>query len=399
MSDEPKTTTTTIATEASQTGPDDTEPTAERQAELRAAYDANVVAGKAPYAGVPIRTRGELSWVMLERRWQSGMLFVQGNERVDLRLADLSDSTLSGAVLFCANLSEANLMNADLSGVRLANATLSGTNLVGANLSGADLTNANLSGTVLRLATLSGTSLVATNLSGADLAFTALSRGADLRRARMDVTTVLQDTSLDTQTLLADVVWNGAPLTRLNWEDVTTLGEEEVARQAKDREGKRKDTTTRLIEFGNAVLANRQVATVLRSQGLNEHADRFAYRAQLCQRRLLRMQRHYLRYLGSLFLGLISGYGYRPLRSVATYVIVIFAFASAYLLNAQFAAPHLSWDEALVLSISAFHGRGFFTSGISLGDTLARLAAGEAIMGLLIEITFIATFTQRFFAR
>jgi hypothetical protein len=33
------------------------------------------------------------------------------------------------------------------------------------------------------------------------------------------------------------------------------------------------------------------------------------------------------------------------------------------------------------------------------GDTLARLAAGEAIIGLLIEITFIATFTQRFFAR
>jgi hypothetical protein len=79
--------------------------------------------------------------------------------------------------------------------------------------------------------------------------------------------------------------------------------------------------------------------------------------------------------------------------------VIICAFAGAYLLNAQFAAPHLTWDEALVLSISSFHGRGFFTSGISLGDTLARLAAVEAVVGLLIEITFIATFTQRFFAR
>jgi hypothetical protein len=52
--------------------------------------------------------------------------------------------------------------------------------------------------------------------------------------------------------------------------------------------------------------------------------------------------------------------------------------------NAQFAAPHLSWDEALALSVSSFHGRGFFNSGVSLGDTLARLAAGEAIIGLLI---------------
>ena len=50
----------------------------------------------------------------------------------------------------------------------------------------------------------------------------------------------------------------------------------------------------------------------------------------------------------------------------------------------------VSWDEALVLSISSFHGRGFFTSGISLGDTLARLAAGEAITqaGLVFSVSF-----------
>lgn len=46
-----------------------------------------------------------------------------------------------------------------------------------------------------------------------------------------------------------------------------------------------------------------------------------------------------------------------------------------------------------MLSISSFHGWGFFTS---LGDTLARLAAGEAAVGLLIEIALIATVTQRF---
>jgi hypothetical protein len=84
---------------------------------------------------------------------------------------------------------------------------------------------------------------------------------------------------------------------------MTLLGEEYVARQSKDRQGKRKDKKTRRKEYSDAVLANRQIATVLRSQGLNEHADRFAYRAQLCQRRLLRLQRHWLRYLGSLFLG------------------------------------------------------------------------------------------------
>jgi hypothetical protein len=49
--------------------------------------------------------------------------------------------------------------------------------------------------------------------------------------------------------------------------------------------------------------------------------------------------------------------------------------------------------------VSSFHGRGFFNQDIHLGDTFAELAALEAVVGLLIEITFIATFTQRFFAR
>jgi hypothetical protein len=117
------------------------------------------------------------------------------------------------------------------------------------------------------------------------------------------------------------------------------------------------------------------------------------------QRQVLRRQRRWGSAAGSWLLDALSGYGYKPMRSVAAYALIICLFAGAYLLNAQFAAPHLRWDEALVLSISSFHGRGFFTSGISLGDTLARLAAAEAIVGLLIEITFIATFTQRFFAR
>jgi hypothetical protein len=54
-------------------------------------------------------------------------------------------------------------------------------------------------------------------------------------------------------------------------------------------------------------------------------------------------------------------------------------------------------NEAVILSISSFHGCGYFQPIKSLGDPVATLAAAEAIMGLLIEISFIATFTQRFF--
>ncbi len=66
-------------------------------------------------------------------------------------------------------------------------------------------------------------------------------------------------------------------------------------------------------------------------------------------------------WLFSWFLFLLAGYGYKPIRSVITYLVIIFGCMDLYLLNAHFIAPHLTWDEALVLSVSSFHGRGFFT--------------------------------------
>ena len=52
---------------------------------------------------------------------------------------------------------------------------------------------------------------------------------------------------------------------------------------------------------------------------------------------------------------------------------------------------HVGWQPV--------HSRVRFLSGLSLGDLIAILAAIEALFGLLIEINFIATVTQRFFAR
>jgi len=158
----------------------------------------------------------------------------------------------------------------------------------------------------------------------------------------------------------------------------------------------------RVDVYHTAVRANRQLASALQVQGLNEDAARFAYRAQQLQRLVWRRQRKFGQYLLSGFLDVLAGYGYRPLRSLVIYLLVIVGFAFGYygvthLLHAQ---PYpLAWYEALVLSISSFHGRGFFQPVYSLGDPVAILASLEAIFGLLIEISFIATFTQRFFGK
>ena len=155
----------------------------------------------------------------------------------------------------------------------------------------------------------------------------------------------------------------------------------------------------RVEEYERAVRANRQLATALQAQGLNEDAARFAYRAQKLQRVVLRRQRKFGHYLFFLFLDTIAGYGYRPSRSVLWCLAIIIGFALVY-----YSFGHLSlWPpDAFVYSLTSFHGRGFFP-GLegkhSLHDPLIMLAAFEAVVGLFIEISFIATFTQRFFGR
>lgn len=117
------------------------------------------------------------------------------------------------------------------------------------------------------------------------------------------------------------------------------------------------------------------------------------------QRRLRDTLAIYGQYAFSLFLDMLAGYGYKPLRSLGWYVVVILGFATLYAAWGSSISPSLPWSEALVFSVTSFHGRGFFPGGSSLSDPKVVLAAAEAVIGLFIEISFIATFTQRYFGK
>src|SRR5262249_49348518 len=161
-----------------------------------------------------------------------------------------------------------------------------------------------------------------------------------------------------------------------------------------------KSRAMRLDEFDVALRAYRQLATELRSRGLVTVGDWFGYRARVVQRQVLRRRGQLFAYSGNVLLDLLAGYGYKPLRSLLTYVCVIIGFAAIYYLLRNSVHPILSPLDSLIFSITSFHGRGFSPGeSVSLHNPLTIVAAGEAIFGLLIEITFIATFTQRFFAR
>ena len=135
----------------------------------------------------------------IENRWSGNLIceFDSSSLKIGLELqigrdanlsgANLRDANLSGANLSGANLSDANLRDANLSGANLSDADLRDADLRGANLSDADLSDANLSDANLsdanlRDADLSDADLSDANLRGADLSDADLS-DADLRGA------------------------------------------------------------------------------------------------------------------------------------------------------------------------------------------------------------------------
>jgi hypothetical protein len=182
--------------------------------------------------------------------------------------------------------------------------------------------------------------------------------GAVLVGASFDKTSRLND-AVFTGASLDQVTYDNTNLTVVDWSQVDNLGDERKARDGKETGGQRKAPDTRLREYKAAVRANRVLSVALRSQGPNEDLDRLDYRAQLLQRQVLRRQGHLGRAVGSWLLDLVAGYGYKPLRSIVTYFMVVLGFAAAYIFLTPLTGVYFEPLGALVFSVTSFHGRGF----------------------------------------
>jgi hypothetical protein len=229
--------------------------------------------------------------------------------------------------------------------------------------------------------------LRAAHLEGAHLSVVHV-EGADLNAAFFDGATnlhkiVLSNNEYGTASL-CDIHWGDVNVSAVDWSTISRLGDENEIIIG--------DSINR---YETAVRAYRQLSAMLRNQGLNEDAARFSYRAHLMQRKVLWYQRKFGKYLGSLFIYLVSGYGYRFWYSLCIYALVIGIFAMIYHLSGSHPTP----IESIVISMTAFHGRGFFPEQFHPGDLQAMAAAIEALVGLFIEITLIAPLTQRLFGK
>jgi hypothetical protein len=151
---------------------------------------------------------------------------------------------------------------------------------------------------------------------------------ADLREAFLNHATQLENATFGTTDLgcvrVADIRWGEVNLALVDWSNSPILGDERAARAWKlpssaangQRPLRHERREERLHLYRAATRANRQLATVLRSQGLSDDADTVAYRAQLLQRTVLRLRGRRAASAFSWLLDLISGYGYEPVRSV-----------------------------------------------------------------------------------
>ena len=371
---------------------------AERQKYLveRRRITPNIEQGIYPFQDVQL-TRADIEWLLATHEEGRGPIFWSrdNNPRrmgLDLRGADLRHINMRGLPLafmrgglfldqwLRATEEQRNMAAVQLQGATLRSAQLQGAYLRSAQLQGAYLRGAQLQGAYLKSAQLQGAYLSRSDLDGASLDGVTLSDGTY------------------GSVLVADVRWGEVNLAVVDWGHVTRLGDEQKAHQKKDSDGETKDNRTRIDDYKEALRANRQLALVLREQGLNEVADHFAYRAQLLQRKVLWHQHEFGRWLFSVLLALLSGYGYRIWRILAAYIVMVSLFALAYFVLGIYYAPHLPLDQAFLESITAFHGRVFLEQ-FSPNTPQIWFTALEALAGLIIEGVFIAMLIQRFFGK
>lgn len=323
------------------------------------------------------RTIGDVSW----RTWTNLTEKQHRMAAIQLQHADLKGAYLEGSGLEYANLASADLRGCHLEEVDLGQANLQGAYCEQAHLERADLWYADLKGAFLWQTYFQGARLYEAQLAGAHL----------------DRLVLADENGVGAQ--LVDVHWGDANLAVVNWSQIRILGEEYIALH-KGKEGEKKDRATRLKELEDAERANRQLAGALQAQGLNEDASRFIYRSRILHRKLLALQggSKFGAYLFSLLLALLTGYGYRMSRIIIAYILLVSLFAGLYYGFGLGHAPHISWLEAFILSITAFHGR-VFSSPFLPDSPQSVVTAFEAVVGFTFEGIFIAMLTQRFFSR
>jgi hypothetical protein len=89
----------------------------------------------------------------------------------------------------------------------------------------------------------------------------------------------------------------------------------------------------------------------------------------------------------------ICGYGERPMRTFVTFLVIIFGYASLYVVDGGPTPDHNNFPEALYFSVVTFTSLGY--GDISPVGFSRLLAASEALLGVFMISLFVVVFCRR----
>jgi hypothetical protein len=104
-------------------------------------------------------------------------------------------------------------------------------------------------------------------------------------------------------------------------------------------------------------------------------------------------------YLCSWILELFAGYGYRPVRILVAYALVIGAFMTLYYVQGLAYGPRVSWAGSLLQSVAAFGGLAYLAAmaGPSAQHGFPPAAVAiEGLVGLVFAIGLVLVLARRF---
>lgn len=278
----------------------------------------------------------------------SGKTFEEG--------ADLSGLDLAGVILTKASLKEANLRGAPLVLADLQDADLSLAHLEGASLSGAHLERARLVGAHFENAYLSGTHLEGANLTAAHF------EDAILGKVHFE------------GAALAVVNFERTPLQYADWGDFV-LGEENAG----------------LFDWATEVY--RKLKIWHANAGMYDIAGEFFFREMTVRRKALKWQPNPFPRAWSKFISLICGYGERPLRVVASALVVVLGLALIYLAIGTLTPNTLL--NSLYYSAVSFTALGYGQWAPEPTGWVKGLGAFEAFIGVFMMALFLITFIRK----
>lgn len=269
-----------------------------------------------------------------------------------------------------------NFSRADLSGAEIFDANLEGFEFVGADLSHSDLTHCNLRGADLTKAKLVNSRLWNADLTGANLTEADLT-GSDLSNA------CLHNTKL----------WHA------DIKDVKSLSMRNFSPRALLNVGAKIDE--------NGLLSSEDSYRALKNyflhNGMYNDASWAAFKEKTMERLILKKSRSW-HYIPSLFMDISCGYGEKPHRIVISALLTIFGFA---LLFWSYRGVESSVNPAatLIWSDYLYHSTVTFTT-VGYGDFIPKassffrlMAATEAFLGAFLTGLFIFTLARKYSAR